>query len=329
MTQPIITIADPSTGAAARIAPGLGFNCFSFTVPNATGPRATAPQATGPHAGGALETLWAAENFTAGTERPSGSGIPLLFPFPGRIRGGKFTFQGRQWSLPGDDGRGNAIHGFVLNRPWRVAEKSASRVVGVFQASEVDDEILRHWPADFRLSVSYEVRGTTLASEIVVENCGNGDLPCGFGTHPYFRVPLGGPSADDCLVTVPAREYWPLEGLLPTGKRVAAGGAYDLAAGLMFAQTKFDDVFTGLSFAGGKCAASLADPGSGRRLIMTFDDSFRECVVYNPPHRQAICLEPYTCVPDAYALGEQGHETGLRVLRPGERWDMRIDIAVQ
>lgn len=314
MSHEVVTITDPASGATAKVAPSLGFNCFSFQTR---------------HNGTALETLWAAENFSAGTERPSGSGIPLLFPFPGRIRGQQFSFQGQTYTLPGDDGRGNAIHGFVLNRPWQVAERTASRVTGVFHASQVDPQILDQWPADFRLTVSYEVRGQTLASRIRAENCGRGDLPCAFGTHPYFRVPLGGPTAANCKVTVPTRSIWQLEGLLPTGVKLPAEGKYGLAAGMPFAETALDDVFSDLQFSGDECLTSIDDPGSGRLLVMTFDRSFQQCVVYNPPHRQAICLEPYTAVPDPYFLTEQGHKTGLKILKPGEAWEMRIDIRVE
>jgi len=47
-------------------------------------------------------------------------------------------------------------------------------------------------------------------------------------------------------------------------------------------------------------------------------------VVYNPPHREAFCIEPYTCVPDPFALEARG----LRVLAPGEQFQARIDIEV-
>ena len=33
---------------------------------------------------------------------------------------------------------------------------------------------------------------------------------------------------------------------------------------------------------------------------------------------EAICIEPYTAVPDAYSLSERGINAGLRILEPGE-----------
>jgi aldose 1-epimerase len=65
---------------------------------------------------------------------------------------------------------------------------------------------------------------------------------------------------------------------------------------------------------------------AGRSIVQTFDTTFTQCVVYTPPHRQAICLEPYTCIPDAFRLKAAGHETGLHVLRPSERFETSLRL---
>ena len=42
---------------------------------------------------------------------PTRSGWPILFPFPNRIRGGTFSFAGREYNLPlNDSTKKNAIH---------------------------------------------------------------------------------------------------------------------------------------------------------------------------------------------------------------------------
>ena len=51
---------------------------------------------------------------------------------------------------------------------------------------------------------------------------------------------------------------------------------------------------------------------------LEFSDLFRECVVYTPPHRQAICIEPYSCLPGAFHLVDRQVDTGIRILEPGE-----------
>lgn len=315
MASQVVEITDEASGSSARVLASLGFNCFSWTPALADGPR---------------EMLWADDGFAAGERRPSSGGIPLLFPFPGRIGGARYEFEGREYQLEPSDAFGNAIHGFVLNRPWRVVEHDAARVVGEFQASKDDASILEHWPADFRIRVSYEVRGPELVSEIRYENTGDGPLPCGFATHAYFRLPLADKSrVADTLVTAPVGEFWELEKMIPTGRVIAVGENQQLASGLRLDELQFDTVFTKLSAdADGLLRTRLKDPTSGRALTQTFAADFTQCVVYTPGHREAICLEPYTCVPDAIRLAAEGHETGLQILQPGEHFETTIRMLV-
>ena len=310
MSVESVTIRDAATGSQAKILPSLGFNCYEFRVASPDGPR---------------DVLWSVADFGDGQQRPSSSGIPLLFPFPGRIPHGVLAWQGREFHLPARDGRGNAIHGFVYDRPWRVIEQTASRVVGQFQASVDDPAILELWPADFRITATYEVALNTLHCRYRIENPDTRPLPCGLGTHPYFTVPTGD-AARECLVRLPVTQRWELQELLPTGRLLAVDDAPRFAAGLTLADMSFDDVFTGLHFEGDECRASIHSSPTGPTTTIRFDRTFRECVVYTPPHRQALCIEPYSCVPGAFSLQDKGHDTGLRILPPGATFDATVEI---
>ncbi len=314
MSIECIALHDPNSGATARILAGFGFNCFEFRVP---------------HRGSEVDLLWSAEGFDGGGERPSGSGIPLLFPFPGRIAGTTLKWEGREYPLAGDDGRGNAIHGFVLDRPWRVIEAAENYVVGQFQASVDDPQLLACWPADFQITVRYELQGTTLTSLLRIDNPDDKPLPCGLGTHPYFKVPLGGTSPHGVDVQLPVSRHWELVEMNPSGKCTVVADASELQAGRPFASMQYDDVFAGLKFDDdGLCRARVRDAESGLTLQLEFDRSFRECVVYVPPHREAICIEPYTCVPNAAALQARGIDSGLRILAPGESFEAQVVMRV-
>ena len=310
-----IELRDETTGATAKILAGFGFNCYSFR-----------PVIDGE----TIEVLWSHPEFDKGGERPSGSGIPLLFPFPGRLRGTSLEFRGKSYALGPGDAFGNAIHGYVLNRAWSVVEQESNRVVAQFQPSVDAPDLVGRWPADYLLQVAYTLRNNTLTLGVMIGCMGEPNtLPFGFGTHPYFRVPLGDSgSADDCQIHVPAAKHWELADMLPTGRTVANDAAHDLSEGKPFGETQLDDVLTELSSHEGRIATKIADSNSGRTMTMTFDDSFRECVVYNPPHREAFCIEPLTCVPNAYDLEAQGIATGLRILEPGESFSANIEISV-
>jgi aldose 1-epimerase len=315
MTAEVLEIADRDSGSTARILVSQGFNCFSWRPVLVDGPR---------------EMLWSEPGFEQGDKRPSGSGIPLLFPFPGRIGGARYSFDGKEYSLQPGDAFGNAIHGFVYTRPWRVVERDGPRVVGEFHASVDDPAILEHWPADFRIRVSYEVRGRELVSDIRYENTGSGQLPCGFGTHAYFRLPLAaGGDAADTIVTAPVSAFWKLERMIPTGEKQSVAADQPLSTGLRLGEHKFDTCFTGIrKDEDGLVRTRLRDPSSGRELTQVFDATFTQCVIYTPPHREAICLEPYTCVPEAIRLAAEGHDTGLQILRHGEMRQMTARIEV-
>jgi aldose 1-epimerase len=313
MTAQIVTLADAAAGTSAAILVSQGFNCFRFTAN---------------HRGQPLEVIYAPPDFAEGTGRPSRGGIPLLFPFPGRIPGTAFRWKGKEYALQPGDAFGNAIHGFALSRPWRVVEQSPQRVVGQFHAWRDDPDLRHRWPADFRITAEYALAGNRLSGRFLLEHPCDVPLPCGFGTHPYFRVPLGGSRADDCLVRLPVRARWELEDMLPTGRRFDLPNAAAFAAGQRFGEMMFDDVFADLGFDGQWIQTSIHDPGSGCTVTQQFDSLFRECVVYTPPHREAICIEPYTCVPGPFALAERGIDAGLNVIPPGGTLSARVEIAV-
>jgi aldose 1-epimerase len=309
----VIEIRDAATGSSARILPDLGFNCFQF-------------QAVVGHK--LVEVLDALPGFESGTIKASSSGIPLLFPFPNRIRKGQFNWRGESYSLPGTDKWQNAIHGLCFDRPWRVTAKGEDFVTGEFQLSVDAPDRVGYWPADFILEVDYELIGPRLRANFRITNPGDRDLPWGLGTHPYFKLPLAGGRVEDCTVDAPARKLWELVDCLPTGQTITPPDDKELFDGAYVTALKLDDVYTDLDYDGPQFDLLVIDEASGIQITQTCPPIFREVVAFTPPNRGAVCLEPYTCVTDAINLAAQGIDSGLRVLAPGTEFHTWIDIAV-
>lgn len=312
----LIRLCDASAGTHALIAVERGLNCFEFqAVVN----------------GSPLNVLDSHPEFAQGQGRPSGNGIPILFPFPNRIRQGRFLWDGCEYQLSdatvGFDNAGNAIHGFCLDRTWRVVEQSDAHVIGQFQLSRDAPDRLSCWPGDFVFHVGYRLRGNTLTGTYRIQNPGPAPLPWGLGTHPYFRLPLGTcGSADDCLIQVPARRQWVLEDCLPSGQRAEIPLTHDLREGARFGDVTLDHVLSDLEATAGRIECQLVDSASGLQVTQRADSCFRECVVYTPPERNCVCLEPYTCVTDAVNLEPDGVDSGWRVLPPGGEFSCQIEI---
>ena len=255
----------------------------------------------------------------AGTSGRRGAAFRCCFRFRGGSAQAKYTFGGREYQLEPGDAFGNAIHGFVHKRPWRIVEQRPDEIVGEFQASVDDPSILAHWPSDFRIRVSYEVRGRELLSDIRFENTGDGPLPCGFGTHTYFRLPLAeGRRRKRRSSTRRCRRFGSSTTCWRPGECCRCRREWSsIAAGRSPGGSSTRRTPTSSPKPTGSIHTWLREPTSGRTVTQLFDTSFTQCIVYTPPHREAICLEPYTCLPDSFRLTAEGHETGLQILAAG------------
>ena len=315
----VVQISDAQSGSHAGIAVDIGCNCFRFVA------RQDNIE---------LDVIDAADGFEFGAHPPSHNGIPILFPFPNRIRSGKYSWDGKDYELPESrvsyDGSGNAVHGFCLDRPWRIVEQAESGLTAVFRISEDAPQRAALWPADAELSVRYSVTGSVLRAEFTVRNPDDKPLPWGLGTHAYFRLPLGGASAEQCTVFAPVIQSRELQDCLPTGTTTDMPVNARLQQCPNYGSLKLDNAFTGMQLtADGHIETILADPDSGHKVIQRFSADFQELIAFTPPWTSAVCLEPYTCTTDAINLQQQGIDAGLRILQPGESWTGFIEVEVR
>ena len=138
-------------------------------------------------------------------------------PFANRIRGGDFSFRGRDVRLgPNMAGDPSPLHGQGWLNPWTVESTS----------ERARDARFHHEPANGRgpMRRGRSSRSTRAGSRVrlACRNASAEPMPCGLGFHPYFEC---GPETRidtqvECAWTVD-------ENVLPVEK-VPAEGAYDL-----------------------------------------------------------------------------------------------------
>jgi aldose 1-epimerase len=311
-----VAVLEDGRGGGLEVWPALGFNAYRWHVDG-------------------MELLYADPRlFDDG--RPTRSGIPVLFPFPNRIRDGRFTWNGRAYQLPLNDPAGkNAIHGFACRSAWRVVDQGADGesawLTGEFQISRDANAALPLWPADGRLRLTYRLLENRLRLEANFDALGEA-LPFGLGYHPYFALANFG--GENALVLVPAQRYWELSGNLPVGSPRPVVAPRDLRQARPLTGLTLDDVLTECppppaGAADGLSLIGMIQHATGKPALRVHASAdFREVVVFTPPHRQAFCIEPYTCVTDAINLQASGIDAGWKVLMPGKSWHGTIECTV-
>jgi aldose 1-epimerase len=296
----------------ATIVPGAGCQCFEYRVAS-------------------LEVIAGPTDLDAWRAHPFRSGIPILFPWPGRIASGTFNFGGREIHLPiNEPARGHAIHGLTWNCAFQVTRRGPYYVHTELDSSS-NAELTRLWPFNFRLEVDYEI-GNGLRMRAKVTNTGSEVMPFGLGAHPYFHAPLGGVGERENLtLQVPAAvAQWPLdEKMIPTGAPVPLVGRCDLREPRRLAAESYDDAFVlePNRDVAAPCGR-IVNPATRTAIEIRAEAEFGEFVVYAPPDRPVISMEPYTCAPDAFNLSSRGIASGLRTLKPSETFETGFEIRI-
>lgn len=254
---------------------------------------------------------------------PTRSGHPILFPFPNRLRHGRFKFEGRDYQLPLTDSTGqHAIHGYTPRAAWRVIDAGTSPdhawITGEFQLTRDLPSASASWPADARTRVTYRLFTDRLRVETVIDAADGRSMPFGLGFHPYFQMdgPLSG-----WQLRMSAGLQWELVDNFPTGTTIRESPAMQFHNFKPLGDFVFDSLFGDVP-----TKKPMAELRSDRgRLTVDADASFRELLLFTPPHRQAIAIEPYTCISDAANLQTDGIDAGWRVLPSGETYSATVE----
>ena len=303
----LLRLADPTGAALAWLAPEFGANCIGYAVRRADG-WTQILHAAGPH---------------VLRENPTRFGIPVLFPFPGHVRGARYSWAGLAHQLPPNrpDGRGY-VHGFAQSRPWRVERDGAAGLLA--ECSTPDDFPGRAavgYPFAVRLRLAIRLVHGALTVRLAATNEGTEDAPVGLGLHPYFALDALGGDRAAVRAELPGRSEHLLAGPIPTGgRRAAAAGPVALpppGQGLLLARTDLGD----------RARATLTGPGGSPRITLALTAGCRDLVLFAPPQQPSVSLEPHSVAPGA-ASQPPGHRDGLVGLAPQATTQLSMTIIV-
>jgi len=251
-------------------------------------------------------------------ELPPAYAGKVLMPWPNRVAGGAYGFDGRRYELPVNEAAtGSALHGLALWNEWQVEQGS-------------DDEVrLAHllrgqpgFPFQLALSAWYGLDAESgLNIELRAVNCGIAPAPYGCGSHPYVTV--GGEDISNCELSFLAGKVLLTDDKLqPTTLLDTTGTTFDFSEPRVLASQSLDHAFTALPEGDWEVrlrnpalelSAVVAASGTNAPWLQLYSGELRG--------RKGLAVEPMTCPPDAFNSGQD-----LVVLEPGQSHSLTFRI---
>jgi aldose 1-epimerase len=252
------------------------------------------------------------------TEACDGGRGQLLLPWPNRIAGATYEWNGDAIHIPVNEPRtGSAIHGLTRSMPWHRVDGSLDTLTLSLDLAPQDG-----YPFALSLVVEYRLEAHGLHVRVTATNRGDQPCPYGAGAHPYLCV-MGGATIDDALLHLPADATLEADNRgIPTGTLLPVEGtAFDFRTPRRIGNLMLDTAFTQLhADSDGVTRISLTSAEGHDGVVLWMDRTHPYTMIYSGDtladtarRRAALAIEPMTCAPDAFNSG-----AGRVTLHPGE-----------
>ena len=232
-----------------------------------------------------------------------GRHAPILFPYTGKLTGGKMIAKGVEYA--------GGQHGFARDVEHTMTHHTEALLEFELHANA---ETLPKWPYAFVLRSTFTLEGETVHHTLTVENPVEEELRFGIGYHPAFAFRLDGIESPLCVSAQP-------NGLLN-------GESYYLARNVE-AIPLTDDLFDNDSHAMVNLRSghvSVIEKDTGRSVICDVSD-FPYTLIWSAAKKPLhfICIEPWHSLP--------GEENGpleweqrpcAASLKRGESWSTTL-----
>lgn len=246
----------------------------------------------------------------------------ILFPFPNRLRNGKYTYNGTEYQFPINESEfNNAIHGCVSRVPFDIKNIHASQTDIIVVLQHKYEAVNAGYPFKAKIVVLYSLSDKGFECETIIENTHSHDIPVGLGWHPYFTL---NSNVDNLQLSLPSDKSIEYDDyLVPTGNILSyckntnpfvIGDEY-LKYGFILGNEK-------------RIAEThLINQHDNLKLTV-----WQQCgpglynylQVFSPLHRKSVAIEPMTCAPDAFNNG-----MGLVFLKPNEGKSYKYGVRLE
>ncbi len=226
---------------------------------------------------------------------------PVLFPVCGRLPGGKYRLNGKEYELE--------IHGFA--RKMEFAVESASDTEAVFFIRDTE-ETRAMYPFAFEFRVKYALQDETIAITYTINNTDDKTLYASVGSHEAYACPEGLSAYDAAF-----EKEEPMNSYIVDGGVQHETFAVDAPGGVI--QLK-DEYFVpdALIFRDLESkTVELRNRETGRGVRVWYPDA-ESLLIWTKPGAPYVCIEPWCGFPTWFDFkGEFPEKLGLRHIEAG------------
>lgn len=247
-----------------------------------------------------------------------GKSSPILFPFVGSLKDGRYTYQDVEYKL-------GTRHGFARDYEFEIFGVSKDSIEFLFESS-IDTK--KVYPFDFKLYLKYTLSGKKLILEYRVENCGDEKMLFSVGGHPAFATPLDEnitysdyylefekPESGDVRI---------LEGALVKDD-VLVKAFEDKKIVLTKDRFKDDAIIIQNP---NSSVVSIKNDKSGYNLRFSYKD-FKYIAFWNVVGAEFVCIEPWCGITDRTDTnGKLEEKEGIESLEPHRDFVRKIEIEI-
>lgn len=253
-----------------------------------------------------------------GTLSPFCEGV-VMSPWPNRIDGGKWQYQGRTLEVPINlHQQQNANHGLLMDVAYDIVAQTESAVtLGAVIHARLG------YPFDVETTVRYELADSGVKITHTAVNHSAADAPYALGGHPYFKI--AGVATEDLFLRSDAETVLVVDDRqIPTGSMPTAHSRFDMRSGVRVGDNFYDHDFTDLPRDAEGLAHTYLTAADGRGFDVWQDAEFKHVVIFTPnfyfadlgqEKRYACAIEPQTAGPNAFNTNED-----LKWLKQGQEF---------
>lgn len=244
-----------------------------------------------------------------------------LFPFPNRLKQGKYIFEGKTYRFPiNDKANQNALHGFGTNEYFKIINIDCTEKEAEIHCRHQNKGSHPAYPFAFSFDVKMIIADPgSLSLEFIFKNEDQQKIPVGLGWHPYFNC---FEKAEQVFLQMPDCQIVETDEFgIPTNERF---DYHYFQKKKKIGMVVLDNAFYLKNQQNRAEVRLFSEFGKLTYWQETGPQKFNYLQIFTPWHRRSIAIEPMTCNIDAFNNGD-----GLIVLNPGEQFSCQFGFSFE